>query len=186
MNIFMQSFVIVAKSTTVGIPIAITGIPNVFMLISFLALFTPAPGTIPVSAICMLLLILSSFLVARASITINIFGFMFCTIPFNISIVSIPVIPSTPGDIADTGLVSSGIIFGMYSNMCLVTSISGTTLGPNASGVTYLFPRPTTSISSVSLTCSPITFLNSSAIISAISSILSSSAFFISFTSKVI
>ena len=32
-----------------GIPIAITGIPNVFMLISALLFPTPAPGTIPVS-----------------------------------------------------------------------------------------------------------------------------------------
>ena len=38
-------------STTVGIPMAITGIPSVFLLISFLLFSTPAPGTIPVSAI---------------------------------------------------------------------------------------------------------------------------------------
>ena len=182
----MHSFVIVAKSTTVGIPIAITGIPSVFLLISFLVFSTPAPGTIPVSAICILLLILSMLLVARASITISNFGFTFCTTPFSISIVSIPVTPNTPGDIAETGLVSSGIMLGIYSKMCLVTSISGTTLGPNASGVTYKLPSPTTSISSVSFTCSPTIFLNSSATVSAILLNLSSSASFNFFTSNVI
>ena len=155
------------------------------MLISFLVLPTPAPGTIPVSAICILLLILSMLLDARASITISILGFILSTIPFNISMVSIPVIPSTPGDIADTGLVSSGIALGMYCNMCLVTCISGTTFGPNASGVTYKFPSPTTNISSVSDICFFIISLNSSPSISAIFSIPSSSTVFIFFTSSV-
>ena len=39
-----------AASTTVGIPIAITGTPNVSIVIYFLLFPTPAPGTIPVSA----------------------------------------------------------------------------------------------------------------------------------------
>ncbi len=66
---------------------------------------TPAPGTIPVSDNCIVLLILSILLDARASITISIFGFTFSTIPFNISSVSIPVVPNTPGDIALISLV---------------------------------------------------------------------------------
>ena len=134
----------------------------------------------------MLLLILSILLDAKASITIKSFGFTLSTTPFNISIVSIPVIPRTPGDIAETGLVSSGITLGIYSKMCLVTSISGTTLGPKASGVTYKFPSPTTIISSVFFTCFDIVFRSSSATISAITSSLSSSASFICFTSNVI
>ena len=93
---FKQSSVIVAKSTTIGTPIAITGIPNVFLLNSFLVFPTPAPGTIPVSAIWIVLLILSILLDAKLSITINIFGFILSTIPFIISKVSIPVVPSTP------------------------------------------------------------------------------------------
>ena len=36
-------------STTVGTPIAITGIFRVSVLISFLLLYTPLPGLIPVS-----------------------------------------------------------------------------------------------------------------------------------------
>ena len=102
----------VASSTTVGIPIAITGIPNEAWLISCLVLPTPAPGTIPVSDNCIVLLILSILLDANASITINNFGFTLSTIPFNISTVSIPVVPKTPGDIALTGLVPSSIYCG--------------------------------------------------------------------------
>lgn len=89
----MLSEAIVAASTTIGTPIAITGIPNVFSLISFLALFTPAPGTIPVSAICTVLLILSMLFDDKLSITIMSFGLIFSTIPFIISTVSIPVVP---------------------------------------------------------------------------------------------
>ena len=46
---FKASFTRTAVSTTVGIPIAITGIPKVAWLISALVFPTPAPGTIPVS-----------------------------------------------------------------------------------------------------------------------------------------
>ena len=126
----------VASSTTVGIPSAITGIPNVVWLISCLVFPTPAPGTIPVSEICIVLLILSILLEANASITINSFGWMLSTIPFKISTVSIPVVPRTPGYIALTGLVPSSTYCGKYLIICLVTSISFITLGPKASGVT--------------------------------------------------
>ena len=101
------SFTTTAVSTTVGIPSAITGIPSVFSVNSFRVFPTPAPGTIPVSDICIVLLILSILLDAKASITIINFGFILSTIPFNISNVSIPVVPNTPGDIALTGLVPS-------------------------------------------------------------------------------
>ena len=73
---------------------------------------TPAPGTIPVSESWIVLLILSILLDANASITITSFGFTFSTIPFKISIVSIPVVPSTPGDIALTILVPSSTYCG--------------------------------------------------------------------------
>ena len=86
----------VANSTTVGIPIEIIGIPKVFSLISCLVFPTPAPGTIPVSEIWIVLLILSILLEASASITINSLGLIFSTTPFNISTVSIPVVPNTP------------------------------------------------------------------------------------------
>ena len=62
MNKSKLSAAIVAASTTVGIPIAITGTPKVSFVSSFLSFPTPAPGTIPVSASCTVLLILSMLL----------------------------------------------------------------------------------------------------------------------------
>lgn len=91
---------------------------------------TPAPGTIPVSESCTVLLILSILFDAKLSITIINFGFMFSTIPFITSIVSIPVVPSTPGAIALTGLAFSSKYCGAYFKRCLVMSISDTTFGP--------------------------------------------------------
>lgn len=93
------------------------------MLISFLLFPTPAPGTIPVSDNCTVELILSILLDAKLSITIISFGFMFSTIPLITSIVSIPVVPKTPGAIALTGLASSSKYCGAYFNKCLVISI---------------------------------------------------------------
>ena len=49
---------------------------------------------------------------ASASITITNLGCMLSTIPFNISTVSIPVVPKTPGDIALTILVPSSTYCG--------------------------------------------------------------------------
>ena len=78
----------------------------VLSLNSFLLLYTPAPGAIPVSASCIELLILPILFDAKLSIAIINFGFTLSTIPFNTSQVSIPVVPSTPGAIAATDLVS--------------------------------------------------------------------------------
>ena len=129
-------------------PIAITGIPRLSSVISSLLLPTPPPGTIPVSESCIVLLILSILLEANASITINNFGFILSTTPFIISTVSIPVVPNTPGAMLLTGLAFSSIYCGKYFIICLVISISFTTFGPNASGVTSSLPRPTINISS--------------------------------------
>ena len=152
-NISNPSSIIVPKSTTIGTPIAITGMPKVFSLNSFLAFPTPAPGIIPVSAICIVLLILSILFEAKLSITITSLGCILSTIPFIISEVSIPVVPKTPGEIAVTGLVLGSIYSGVYFKKCLVISISFITLGPNESGVTYKFPKPTTNISSFIAVC---------------------------------
>ena len=103
---------------------------RVSILNSFLVFPTPAPGTIPVSESCIVLLILSILLEANASITISNFGFTLFTIPSSISNVSIPVVPSTPGDIALIGLVPSSTYSGKYFIMCLVTSIPEITFGP--------------------------------------------------------
>ena len=122
---------------------------------------TPAPGTIPVSESCIVLLILSILLEAKASITINILGLVLSITPSKISKVSIPVVPKTPGDIALTGLAFSSIYCGKYLIMCLVISISVTTLGPRESGVTYKFPNPAIKISSLKLICLQIIGFNS-------------------------
>jgi hypothetical protein len=101
-----------------------------------------------VSESWIVLLILSILLEASASITINILGFTLFTIPSNISNVSIPVVPNTPGDIALIGLVPSSTYSGKYFITCLVTSMFDTAFGPSESGVTYSFPNPTTNTSS--------------------------------------
>ncbi len=100
------------------------------MLISFLLFPTPAPGTIPVSDSCTVLLILSILFDAKLSITIISFGLILSTMPLITSIVSIPVVPSTPGAIALTGLASLSKYCGAYLIKCLVISISETTFGP--------------------------------------------------------
>ncbi len=101
-----------------------------FLLISFLVFPTPAPGTIPVSEICTVQLILSILLEHKLSITINNLGLIFSTTPLIISIVSIPVVPNTPGAIALTDLIFFSTKFGAYLTKCLVTSISLITFGP--------------------------------------------------------
>ena len=62
------------EDTTVGTPIAITGMPNVFLLNSFLLFPTPLPGCIPVSVIWIVLLILSIEEDASESIAITNLG----------------------------------------------------------------------------------------------------------------
>ena len=93
---FSVSITIVAASKTVGIPTPITGIPSVSSDNSSCLFPTPPPGTIPVSDIWIDLLILSIFLEHKLSIAITSLGFILSTIPLTISIVSIPVVPSTP------------------------------------------------------------------------------------------
>ena len=56
----------------------------------------------PVSAICMLVVTLFMSAPAKASMAITVSGFTASITPFTISTVSIPVVPITPGAIADT------------------------------------------------------------------------------------
>jgi len=81
---------------------------------------------------------------ASASIAMIKSGFTFFTTPKIISLVSIPVIPITPGTMALTGLKPSCTLSGCSSNKCLVINKLSTAFGPSASGVTLKFPRPTT------------------------------------------
>ena len=53
--------------------------------------------------------------------------------------------PRTPGAIAQTLAVGESKASGMYFFICLVICILFTTSGPRESGVTPLFPSPTTS-----------------------------------------
>ena len=58
-------------SHTVGTPIAITGIPRVFLFKATLLLLTPLPGWIPVSVIWIVLLTLSIELLARIEVVLR-------------------------------------------------------------------------------------------------------------------
>ena len=93
---FKVSNTIVAASKTVGTPIPITGTPKVSFESSSCLFPTPPPGTIPVSEICIDLLILSIFFEHKLSIAITKPGFTLSSIPLTTSIVSIPVVPRTP------------------------------------------------------------------------------------------
>ena len=97
-----MSLIIVCKSTTVGTPIAITGILSFFSDISLKELKTPLPGSIPVSVIWTTLHKLSIELDDKESITIINEGFILPTIPLIISKLSIPLSPKTEGAILDT------------------------------------------------------------------------------------
>ena len=85
------SWTMAAAPTTVGTPMASTGIPR----LSFVRLCrwfpTPEPGWIPVSVSWMVVPSLRTLLAARASMTISIWGRVWWMIPFKISAVSIPV-----------------------------------------------------------------------------------------------
>ena len=111
---------IVAASRTVGIPTPITGTFKVSIDNSSCLFPTPPPGIIPVSDICIDLFILSIFFEHKLSIAITSLGFILSTIPFTISTVSMPVVPSTPGVIALILLVFLSIAFGKYIFICLV------------------------------------------------------------------
>ena len=136
----------VAASTTVGTPIATTGIPSVFLVSSFLRFPTPAPGSIPVSVICTVVQSLCTLLDANASTTITKSGFVFRIIPCNTSSVSIPVCAMTPGAIALTQPYPFSCIKDAPNSSlkCLVTKRASVIFGPNESEVTSRFPNPTT------------------------------------------
>ena len=55
-----------------------------------------------------------------------------------------PVVPITPGAIALTSLIPSLTSSGFIKNICLVTITLSITNGPKESGVTLIFPSPTT------------------------------------------
>ena len=79
-------------------------------------------------------------------------GFIFSTIPFNISPVSMPVVPSTPGAIPLISLAFLSIKSGTYFFKCLVISMSFIAFGPIESAVVSMFPNPTTNIESYPFT----------------------------------
>ena len=128
-------------SHTVGTPIAITGIPRVFLFKATLLLLTPLPGWIPVSVIWIVLLSLEIELLFKESTTTTKSGLILSTTHAIISLVSIPVSPVTPGFIALICL----LVFIPKIDKCLVTIILSITKGPRLSEVHLLLPRPTKS-----------------------------------------
>ena len=141
-----MSFTRVFASTTVGTPIAITGTPSVSLLISWRDACTPEPGTMPVEEICIVLPSRARLLEASASIAMTKSGFILRVSPTSISVISIPVCPSTPGETALTlRRFSNPMDFASSSPMCRVASTPLTHFGPSASGVMTLFPIPQTS-----------------------------------------
>ena len=92
----------VEASTTVGTPTAIVGMPRVCRLIAMRLLPTPEPGLIPESATWIVVCSRSRRRAARASITITRAGLIRWTRAEIISPVSIPVVPRTPGERAQT------------------------------------------------------------------------------------
>ncbi len=130
----MESDKSAGTAMTVGTPTAITSVPMVLLLISLLLLPTPAPGFIPVSVICMVLLSLLQLRVDKASNTISRSAFFSLTIALNMSPVSSPVCAITPGQMALTSIAIS-----VHRSDGLILSM---TIGPRASAVMFLFPIP--------------------------------------------
>ncbi|OPZ63459.1 MAG: hypothetical protein BWY85_01693 [Firmicutes bacterium ADurb.Bin506] len=85
-------------------------------------------------------------LAASASATIIRSGFSRSTTPAMISAVSMPVIPSTPGESAATDRRPPRFSGGVMEWICLVTSTFSATSGPTASGVAFQFPKPHTRV----------------------------------------
>lgn len=136
---------IVFPSTTVGTPMAITGTPRDFSLISLLWFPTPEPGHIPEVLICTVLPNLSVLLEARASITITAQGFMLFATLAIISALSIPVLPKTPGTIPATLRRSPRPVSAARERgICLVARRRDIHFGPKASGVMLSLPSPAT------------------------------------------
>ena len=121
---------------------------------------------------------------AKLSITITISGFIVSHTDEIISDVSIPVVPSTPGQIPLTSLVFGSTNSFAKCIKCLVISTFFITFGPKESGVTYSFPSPTTSTDlELSLPIKLFIWFESSF---KILSLVSLSRYFISFISIVI
>ena len=119
-----NSCAMVLISTTVGTPIAITGIPNVCWFTSFRLFCTPAPGAMPVLLICTVVPNLSILLEARASITTTAAGFVLSVKDKMISAVSIPVCPNTPGAMAAAlRKPSNPILFAISEEICRVARV---------------------------------------------------------------
>ncbi len=147
-RLLIVSITIVAASTTVGMPTAITGIPMLSRLSACLWFPTPEPGLIPVSVICIVRFRRLVPRAASASTAIMTSGPVSFVMPRTISIDSIPVCAITPGTILLTGFwqLSPRTYLPNSLIICLVIQRLSTTLGPRESGVTARFPSPTTSV----------------------------------------
>ena len=144
----MESWTIVAASTTVGTPIPITRTERFSSFRPSLWFPTPEPGLIPVSVIWIVRLSLVVLLAASASTAITKSGFVSETTPRTISRVSIPVCAITPGTIPLIWCIFiCSLLFSPYSRItCLVIWRLETARGPRESAVISWFPSPTTRI----------------------------------------
>ena len=142
----MESWTIVAASTTVGTPIPMTFTCRFSRDNPILWFPTPEPGLMPVSVIWIVLFSLLVLRAASASMAITTSGFVIATTPSMISEVSIPVCAITPGMIPLTSYNKfSPSFFKPYSFIkCLVICKLLITPGPRESAVILSFPSPTT------------------------------------------
>ena len=116
-----MSWEIVVANTTSGTPMAITGTPSVSRSSPVRLLPTPAPGLMPVSVSCTVVLMRAARREASESTAMTRSGLQCSTTPRTISIVSTPVTPSTPGATALTARTGPGSASGRYCLMCRVT-----------------------------------------------------------------
>ena len=130
---------------TVGTPMEMTRQPSVAALISRRRFPIPAPGAIPVSLICTVVLTLRISFAASASMTSTTSGLTIET-TFSIrSAVSIPVTPVTEGLNPLTFAISQSPSQSNMANKWRVIFTLSTVCGPRLSGVTFSLPSPTTS-----------------------------------------
>ena len=138
-----------AASTTVGMPMANTGTPNVSWSRAARWFPTPEPGVMPVSLSCTVAHTRPTRREARASTAMTRAGCTSATSPRTASADSTPVVPRTPVRCTATGR-NPAKCQGCAVMRCRVTRTLSAARGPTASGVMARLPRPMTSTGPVS------------------------------------
>ena len=115
------SAAMVEAYTTIGTPTATTGTPSVSRESASRRLPMPEPGLMPPSLSCTVRLMRPVLRAASASTQMTAAGRAHDTRPRTISPVSMPVVPSTPGAMADTARSPAGASSGASVRKCRVT-----------------------------------------------------------------